>query len=67
MWNSGRQQENAAQDHNPRVGGSSPSSGMKFLQTVTFRNVRTRGFSIRGKIRVLERVRSAHGGACDIG
>jgi len=36
-------------NHNPRVGGSSPSSGMKFLQIAAFRKLPTGGFPVRVK------------------
>ena len=39
--------EAAGQHHNPRVGGLSPSSGMKSLQITTFRALPTRGFLFR--------------------
>ena len=43
--------------HNPRVGGSSPSSGMKYLQIGTFGRPKTRGFSVRVKNPRVGRIR----------
>ena len=57
--------EAAGQHHNPRVGGSSPSSGMKYLQIATFSEDRTRGFRVRRKVRVLKTAKSVPSGAVD--